>query len=86
MDRIDENTRTYFAGEIDHATFSQRQREAWDALRANGGEAEALRTIRGRLPGGHSCETCARPEGAVNHVPGHIFVGWGMGWQPCPNA
>ncbi len=32
------------------------------------------------------CETCKRPEDAVNHVPGHIFVGWGMGWQPCPTC
>lgn len=30
------------------------------------------------------CPHCRRPEDAVNHVPGHIFVGWGHGWQPCP--
>ena len=32
------------------------------------------------------CPHCLRPEGAVNHVPGHIFVGWGHGWQPCPHC
>jgi len=31
------------------------------------------------------CEACRRPEGAVNHVPGHIFIGMGHGWQPCPH-
>lgn len=30
------------------------------------------------------CTSCRAPEGAVNHVPGHVFVGWGRGWQPCP--
>ena len=34
----------------------------------------------------HVCETCRRPEGAANHVPGHVFVGWGQGWQPCPDC
>ncbi len=29
------------------------------------------------------CLTCRRPESAVNHVAGHIFVGYGIGWQPC---
>lgn len=29
------------------------------------------------------CDECKRPEGAVNHVRGFMFVGWGMGWQPC---
>lgn len=29
------------------------------------------------------CDACKRPEGAANHVPGHIFVGWGTGWQVC---
>jgi uncharacterized protein (TIGR02996 family) len=29
------------------------------------------------------CESCARPEGRVNHVPGHIFVGFGIGWKVC---
>jgi hypothetical protein len=29
------------------------------------------------------CEHCKRPDGVVNWVPGHIFVGWGHGWQPC---
>jgi hypothetical protein len=29
------------------------------------------------------CPACKRPADAVNHVPGHIFVGWGHGWQPC---
>ena len=32
------------------------------------------------------CPHCRRPEDAVNHVPGHIFVGWGHGWQPCPHC
>jgi hypothetical protein len=32
------------------------------------------------------CEHCKRPEDAVNHVPGHVFVGWGRGWQPCPHC
>lgn len=31
-----------------------------------------------------SCLSCARPEDAANHVPGHVFVGWGQGWQLCP--
>lgn len=31
-----------------------------------------------------TCESCKRPEGRVNHVPGHVFVGWGCGWQVCP--
>jgi hypothetical protein len=39
--------------------------------------------VRGELV---ECPTCKRPEGAVNHVPGHIFVGWGQGWQPCPKC
>jgi len=30
------------------------------------------------------CESCRRPPGVKNHVPGHVFVGWGQGWQPCP--
>lgn len=30
------------------------------------------------------CQSCKRPEGAVNHVPGHVFVGFGVGWQLCP--
>jgi len=29
------------------------------------------------------CDSCKRTEGTVNHVPGHIFVGWGHGWQAC---
>lgn len=29
------------------------------------------------------CPNCKRPEDAVNHVRGHVFVGWGQGWQPC---
>lgn len=29
------------------------------------------------------CPHCKRKPWATNHVPGHIFVGWGMGWQPC---
>ena len=32
------------------------------------------------------CETCKRPPDAKNWVPGHIFVGWGHGWQPCPKC
>lgn len=32
------------------------------------------------------CTTCKRPEDAVNHVPGCIFVGWGHGWQTCPDC
>lgn len=32
---------------------------------------------------GTTCEHCVKPEGAINHVPGHVFVGWGHGWQPC---
>lgn len=30
------------------------------------------------------CESCLRPAGVKNHVPGHVFVGWGQGWQVCP--
>ncbi len=33
-----------------------------------------------------TCESCKRPEDAVNHVPGHVFVGWGCGWQLCPKC
>jgi hypothetical protein len=29
------------------------------------------------------CPGCKKPEGSVNHVHGHVFVGWGCGWQPC---
>ncbi len=29
------------------------------------------------------CKHCLPPPHFVNHVPGHHFVGWGMGWQPC---
>lgn len=32
------------------------------------------------------CKTCKRPDGTVNHVTGCIFVGWGMGWQTCPDC
>jgi hypothetical protein len=32
------------------------------------------------------CPSCKRPDGALNHVHGHIFVGWGHGWQPCPKC
>lgn len=32
------------------------------------------------------CEACKHPEGAVNHVRGHVFVGMGHGWQPCPTC
>lgn len=33
-----------------------------------------------------ACLACKRPVDAVNHVPGHVFVGWGIGWQPCPSC
>lgn len=29
------------------------------------------------------CDGCLPAPDAVNHVSGHIFVGWGLGWQPC---
>jgi hypothetical protein len=29
------------------------------------------------------CPHCKPTEGAVNWVPGCIFVGWGHGWQTC---
>lgn len=29
------------------------------------------------------CPHCAPAPDQVNHVVGHIFVGWGHGWQPC---
>lgn len=29
------------------------------------------------------CPHCKPTPEAVNWVPGHIFVGWGQGWQPC---
>ncbi|MEO8035468.1 MAG: hypothetical protein ABI837_13615 [Acidobacteriota bacterium] len=29
------------------------------------------------------CPDCKRPDDAVNHVTGHVFVGWGIGWQLC---
>jgi len=39
------------------------------------------------IPGGSvnavECPDCKQSNGAVNHVVGHIFVGWGHGWQPC---
>lgn len=34
-------------------------------------------------PGTTTCPVCARPPDAKNHVTGHMFVGWGHGWQPC---
>lgn len=52
--------------------LSDPARLAWaGVLEATAGEVET------------ECERCKRPEGAVNHVRGHIFVGWGHGWQPC---
>lgn len=30
-----------------------------------------------------ACLRCLPPKGYINHVPGHTFVGWGLGWQPC---
>jgi hypothetical protein len=32
------------------------------------------------------CKTCKRPADAVNHVTGCIFVGYGIGWQTCPDC
>lgn len=32
------------------------------------------------------CQACKRPEGAVNHVTGCVFVGWGIGWSTCPTC
>lgn len=32
------------------------------------------------------CQTCECPNDSANHVPGHVFVGSGAGWQPCPNC
>lgn len=32
------------------------------------------------------CEGCAPDSEEVNHSPGMIFVGWGCGWQPCPQC
>ena len=29
------------------------------------------------------CKECKPADDAVNHVQGHVFVGWGHGWQPC---
>lgn len=29
------------------------------------------------------CPHCKPAPDAVNHVPGHIFVGFGIGWRPC---
>jgi hypothetical protein len=33
-----------------------------------------------------TCSACKRPEDAVNHVPGAVFVGWGLGWRTCPKC
>lgn len=48
-------------------------------------EADLRRRAKELLDAGGlvECPHCKRPEDAVNHVPGHIFVGWGRGWQPC---
>lgn len=32
------------------------------------------------------CQNCIPPPHFINAVPGHIFVGWGHGWQPCPHC
>lgn len=29
------------------------------------------------------CQRCKKQEGEVNHPRGCVFVGWGLGWQPC---
>ncbi len=33
-----------------------------------------------------ACDCSTPTLGAVNHVTGHVFVGWGLGWQPCPTC
>lgn len=32
------------------------------------------------------CSTCAKQPHEVNHPPGMIFVGWGRGWERCPDC
>lgn len=32
------------------------------------------------------CAGCAPLPGAVNSVPGQVFVGWGLGWCTCPKC
>jgi len=39
--------------------------------------------VKGELVECPSCKRPEEPEAAVNHVAGHVFVGWGHGWQPC---
>lgn len=51
-----------------------------DALEEAGCDcAELLLHLRGWAP----CPTCLKLPDEVNHPPGMLFVGWGMGWQPC---
>ena len=37
-------------------------------------------------PTDDTCPTCAKKPEEVNHPPGMIFVGWGTGWQTCPDC
>ena len=32
------------------------------------------------------CKSCEKRPAEINHPPGMIFVGWGTGWQTCPNC
>lgn len=43
----------------------------------------AERARRSRPAGAKPCPSCLPTPGAINSVPGHIFVGWGRGWQVC---
>ena len=33
-----------------------------------------------------ACPKCEKKPHEVNHPPGMMFVGWGHGWQPCPDC
>jgi hypothetical protein len=33
-----------------------------------------------------ACESCKKLDHEKNHPVGMVFVGWGTGWQTCPNC